>query len=143
MSTSAPLRTPSWCRIDASATFDTARRVTLRRLFAVLLSLIVIGVSGCAAAAPESTPDTRSVVGKWSVQYGPTEIQTWEFREDGTYSSTDDQGGGYEGTYTVEGELMTLLIDDRGEPLRATIRWTSDDSFDLDRGGVTPFTRLE
>jgi hypothetical protein len=73
-----------------------------RRLLALFLALILLLASGCRAA-PARTPD--SLIGTWKDSYGLTQ---YRFDEDGSMRIEALNLGNFKGTYSVNGDKITI-----------------------------------
>jgi len=93
-------------------------------LWPLLLALLALGLSSCErdGAAIAESQYAAELVGEWQGTVGKTK-ETISFRADGTFTSlvrpmgfisnTLDQGttGTIQGTWTVQGKVITLIID--------------------------------
>ena len=78
------------------------------------LTVIVLFLTVCFSAA--CTSDTKSsIVGKWKSE----STESWEFKSDNKFEYMTPFGIQITGTYSVDGEIVTLKFDPRDETSEA------------------------
>lgn len=89
-----------------------------RILFAISFFVLMLSVSGCGAGTQTEEDNPIPIVDKIYLNNSPLSEKTLDFDflkfyDDGTFQSLDTSYKSYHGTYTIDGNALTLNLSDK------------------------------